>query len=147
MRMLTSNAHTSRTRATVWLAVVAMALIAGVWVLRSFDPDATGSLFPRCLFLAMTGLYCPGCGVTRALHALAHLDLPRALAMNPLVVLALPVLGAMTVHAVLGRTARPEAPWRVLFDGRAWIAAFVLFGIARNLPWEPFASLAPGAML
>ena len=131
--------------ATTAIAVVAvLVLVAGLWTLRSFDPNAAGSLFPPCLFRVVTGWYCPGCGITRALHALAHFDPMRALAMNPLVVASLPVLAAMVLHG-LQRPVLPPAWARVLFDGRWWIAALVLFGVLRNLPW--FAWLAPGGML
>lgn len=40
---------------------------------------------PACPFHALTGLPCPTCGGTRALLALFQLDLPAALALNPLV--------------------------------------------------------------
>ncbi len=44
--------------------------------------------FPVCVFKAITGLPCPACGGTRALGRLFDLDLPGALAMNPLATMA-----------------------------------------------------------
>lgn len=41
--------------------------------------------FPVCVFKLVTGVPCPTCGTTRALGRLFDLDLPGALAMNPLV--------------------------------------------------------------
>ena len=69
------------------LASAAVAAGAGIWLLRTFDPNVAGSPFPPCLFRLLTGHYCIGCGLTRALHALVHGDLPRALSMNPHVML------------------------------------------------------------
>ena len=132
--------------ATTALAAVALGLVVtGIWALRTFDPNMAGSLFPPCLFHTLTGLYCPGCGLTRALHALVHFDLPRALAMNPLIVLSLPALGLMALHGLNGGRLLPAAVARVLFNGGYWIAALLVFGVLRNLPW--FAWLAPGGLL
>jgi hypothetical protein len=126
------------------LAAAVVGLVAGIWTLRTFDPNTAGSLFPSCLFFTLTGLYCPGCGLTRALHALVHFDLPRALAMNSLMVLSVPLWALMAVHGVGGRLRLPAAVTSILFDGRYWIFALLLFGVLRNLPWWPFSWLAPG---
>ena len=37
---------------------------AGFWVLRHYDPNSASSPFPPCSFLAVTGYYCIGCGLT-----------------------------------------------------------------------------------
>ena len=42
------------------------------------------ALLPPCPFKSVTGLPCPACGSGRASAALATLDLPSALASNPL---------------------------------------------------------------
>lgn len=63
----------------------ALALVGGMLSL-----DGLG--LPICVFKATTGVPCVTCGGTRALVALGHLDVPGALAMNPLVALSLLVL-------------------------------------------------------
>ncbi len=64
-----------------------------------------------CLFRLLTGLPCPTCGTTRAVLCLLHLDVPGALAYNPLVTLA---LLALPVAAALSRVPR----------GRVWLGGF-----------------------
>lgn len=131
--------------------VLAGGLIAGgallatgaVILLRRFDPNEPGGIFLPCLFRHFTGLYCPGCGMTRAAHALAHGDLPGALAMNPLMVVAIPLLALLAAQA-LGWRPLPQPAMRVIGSARLWLIVLPAFWIARNLPWAPFSWLAPG---
>ncbi|MCM1020673.1 MAG: DUF2752 domain-containing protein [Muribaculum sp.] len=82
-------------------AIVILAIAA--WVYFSLNP-ADSHLFPRCMFLQLTGLKCPGCGSQRAVHALLHGDIATAWRMNALLILATPVIILLLV-AQLFRTA------------------------------------------
>src|SRR5437763_8211737 len=46
------------------------------------------AFYPRCPLYALTGIYCPGCGATRAVHALATGHLVTALHDNLVLVAA-----------------------------------------------------------
>lgn len=130
---------------TQWMIAAALAVAAvGAGLLLRFDPNAADSLFPRCIFLALTGLYCPGCGLTRMLHALVHGDPAQAIRMNAMLMAMLPALGLMAANELRGRTLVPAAVARWLYEPRLWLGAVVAFGVLRNLPWMPFSSLAPG---
>ena len=117
---------------------------AGVWLLRTYDPNVAGSPFPPCMFHAFTGLYCVGCGLTRALHALVHGDVPGAFAMNPLGVLVLPLVALMVgwSQGWQPRALRPVMD--VAMEPKLWLWLLPGYWIARNLPWFPFTLLAPG---
>ncbi len=117
---------------------------AGVWALRSYDPNAAGSPFLPCLFLHFTGLYCPGCGTTRALHAAVHGDLPGVLAMNPLLLVLAILLPPMLLHSAGRRVPLPKPVMDTLLGGRFWLLLIGGYWVLRNLPWTPFAWLAPG---
>ena len=120
--------------------------LAGCVAVGVIDPNTT-QLLPACTFKTTTGLDCPGCGMTRGLHALLNGDVSRALSHN----LLLSVILATSVvwfgwNTIARRTGR-----RVLhleFKQTTWIAiglAVVAFWVVRNLPWAPFNWLGSGA--
>jgi hypothetical protein len=129
-----------RTRALVYVGIT----LAGLLFLRLFNPVTSG-IYPPCLFHSLTGIYCPGCGATRALYQIVHGHPAAAFAMNPLFVILLPLLVyTLLSYALLGIRGRGLPKFfvnptflKLLF----WIA--VAFGIIRNLPFYPFNLLAP----
>jgi Protein of unknown function (DUF2752) len=66
---------------------------AVAFVLFRFPPEHF-AFYPACPFHTLTGWDCPGCGSTRALAALLHGELLRALSLNPLLPLCLLALAA-----------------------------------------------------
>jgi hypothetical protein len=133
-------------RPTHYLALLlgATAVIAGVWMLRTYDPNVAGNPFIPCIFKAMTGFDCIGCGLTRALHALVHGDVVRAFSMNPLAMLVLPMVPLMLLD---GRGATPPALkplMSVVMTPKLWLVLLPAYWVARNLPWWPFTWLAAG---
>jgi hypothetical protein len=106
------------------------------------DPNQQGH-YPTCPFFFLTGLYCPGCGTLRAMHALGHADVVTALGLNPLAVAVVPFLvfrwGRWTLRSWQGRPPRtslahPAYIW-------ALFIVVITFGVMRNLPFGHF--LAP----
>ncbi|GAB2497205.1 DUF2752 domain-containing protein [Pseudoxanthomonas sangjuensis] len=126
------------------LAAAAFAAVAGFWLLRNFDPNAAGSIFPPCAFRELTGFYCVGCGATRMLHALVHLDVPRAFSMNPLAMLLLSVSPLLAAWKLGWRATAMQPVIALLSQPRFWLVLLPAYWIARNLPWFPFTLLAPG---
>jgi hypothetical protein len=117
--------------------------VAGLALLYARDP-AVSSIYPCCPFRALTGLCCPGCGSLRCLHQMLHGNLLDALRLNPLTVLALPVL----IYCFLGDLLSRASPCRLprMRVGAAWIwlllAVILAFWILRNIPCYPFSLLA-----
>ena len=56
------------------------------------NPFNHDSSLPGCFIYQNTGIFCPGCGLQRALHAFFTGDFALAFSMNPLVFLALVIL-------------------------------------------------------
>ena len=129
----------SRRLALLLLAAAAGTILA-VWALGDRPP----AWYPPCPLHALTGLHCPGCGSARTLHALAHRDWARALGLNPLLVLLLP-LALWWALLSLWRALRHNLPPAELPRPAATVLLVVVlaFWILRNLPWWPCTLLAP----
>ncbi len=132
----------------VLVSLLALGLAAGLGVLALQPAPVPGTWWaPPCLVHDITGLYCPGCGATRATHALMHGDVLGALRMNALLVLLPPFL-AWWLGPGLWRWMRhsPDAsqpPFRAVGTGITALVVIGLYTVLRNLPWPPFAWLAP----
>ena len=121
---------------TIWLL-----LLAGSVYLYVFEPGKTG-LFPPCLFRGLTGLTCPGCGSTRAMHQILHGHFAAAFMLNPLFLLAIPfLLYALLRYSVV--VLRGGVPRQNVLPASYIYALFVIvvsFWVFRNTPLYPFAS-------
>lgn len=89
-----------------------------------------------CPFWRLTGLLCPGCGVTRMCLALLRLDLAGAWRANAALLLALPVLillavRLMWVYVRTGRRMPSRGEERLIWG---LVVYFLAWGVLRNLP-------------
>lgn len=108
------------------------AVVAAVFLYRH-DPSAH-AYYPRCVFHALTGLQCPGCGGTRALYELLHGHVAAAIRFNALFVVSSPILLPATIAEARaiwnGRNTNlvryPWAGWSVVVIVIAWF-------VVRNL--------------
>ena len=124
-----------RRRALVAPLALASAGVAGLALLRLVDVTAMPIGLP-CPFLAITGLWCPFCGGTRALDALASGDLGTAVSMNVLVVLLVPLVVVEWGRWTAGR-ARGRPTSFMNYSSRVIAVAAgvaVLFAVVRNIP-------------
>ena len=77
----------------IWLLVsVTAAALAALWFALSLP-------WPRCTFLALTGLPCVTCGATRAAMAFLYGDLAAAWHFNPLASVLLGALALFDLYA------------------------------------------------
>src|ERR1035438_9351310 len=71
----------------IFVVVVLAATATGAGAMVFLFNPATHQFYPVCLFHALTGLNCPGCGGTRSLYALLHGHFQAALKDNAFFVL------------------------------------------------------------
>jgi hypothetical protein len=121
-----------------------VAMAAGSALVAIVDP-AKATFLPVCPLYSMTGIACPGCGLTRAFHALFHGYAIPALDFNLLVPVWAFIFGwvflSLALTTVRGRglpmwPTRPNFLWTFLI-------VLLVFGVLRNIPAWPFTILYP----
>ena len=115
---------------------VLLVLGAAVCIVLLLVPpgSAHAKWLPKCMFHQLTGLYCPGCGATRALSAMLHGDVKASLHNNALL---FPLL-ALIVFLLMKPETSLKRPFAVTI-----VAVVLGFTILRNIPVAPFTYLAP----
>ena len=128
------SAQGNMDRRRIILTGIAIAGTATVVVLLYLFPPEEFPYWPKCLLYQTTGLYCPGCGCTRALAALLHGDIHKCFTSN---ILFIPSILVAVILLLFPKLMKIRCLiWSI-------ITIVVLFFILRNLPWQPFCLLAP----
>jgi hypothetical protein len=128
----------TRPARSIPLAPTAVAVVgAGLVAFTALNDPTERSILPPCPIHATTGLWCPGCGLTRAAHHLLQGDVAASLSAN-LLLPAVVVLG-LTLWWSWWRTARggTSVLWATRVPTSVWAALLtvvVVYGVARNLP-------------
>lgn len=126
-------------------------LLAGmaIFLVAVNKPD-DDSYFPRCTLHNLTGLHCPGCGMTRSLHSALNGDFAQALSYNILAPIILPVFFVSISRSLwswvrgrkLVRSANPPRKWKTYLPIILG-SLLVIFFVLRNIPVYPLTLLAP----
>lgn len=101
---------------------------------------SNGAGIPVCFFHALTGLPCPGCGLTRACSSLLHGQVQAAFTYHPFAFILLPLFVLIAAYNFFPAGARQGLEEffcthdRVIRLGyHGVIYAFVVFGVLRML--------------
>ncbi len=122
------------------------ALVASAAFVATNDPGAAGSRYPACVFHQMTGLWCPGCGLTRGTYELLHGHIGSAFGYNiftPLALVAIVVAWMAWLRVSWGRPAFRMPPWAGRWVVIALPVLIIVYGVLRNVPISPLRTLAP----
>ena len=127
---------------SLFAGVLVAVTVLGIAAVVYFFNPATHKIYPVCQFHRLTGLNCPGCGMTRACYALLHGNFSAAFRDNALLVLGLGILairGAwFGVKKFRGQAIGEFFPAKFLW---LLLGVALVFSVLRNLP--AFAFLSP----
>lgn len=127
----------------LFICAAAAVLAAAALLYLYLTPEGEGAGIP-CPFYAVTGLYCSGCGASRALRSILHFDFYRALRYNAVFTVLFPFLGAY--FCALGvsyiRFGKDRVSAKIPgFAVWSAVALALVYGVLRNIP--AFSFLAP----
>lgn len=89
-----------------------------------------------CVFHKITGLYCPGCGISRMCLSLLRFDIAAAFHYNAAALIALPFFVFLAAVAICRYIKTGTVNFTGVPKMLVWmlLAFFLLFGALRNLP-------------
>lgn len=122
--------------------LIAIGIILFLSLYFFVDPAST-PVFPKCVFHATTGAYCPGCGSQRAIHDILNGNIIEGFRKNLLLLLALAILLYECYIFILKKRGSKE-PKNLLKKSKTTkiiLIIVVSFWILRNIP--AFSFLAP----
>ena len=136
--------HSKTVRDRIFIILVVCAALA-LGALYLYFSSENGAGIP-CVTYMVTGFYCAGCGASRALRCLLHLQLYQAFRYNPLLVLVLPFAGVYFVAVAISyiKTGENRVDGKLSFRWLFVLALVVIgYSIIRNIPFFPFTWLQP----
>ena len=121
------------------LALLALFILSGVFAVSVLFVPVGGNYFTICGFKNLTGLPCPGCGLTHSFCAMGKGDVLAAFGYNllgPPLFLVFALLWIRSALVMLNRTG-PVFTFDQLAErlqiARAFAIAFIVFGAGRIL--------------
>lgn len=91
-----------------------------------------------CIFYSITGLYCPGCGITRMIFSLIKFDFYQAFRYNPLMFVFSPFILIVFIDFIIKWLIGRNDHLYLKISNKMWIILLVitlLFGVIRNIPF------------
>lgn len=112
------------------VCAIGIIAISGILILYYFNIGIP------CIFYKITNLYCPGCGITRAIISLLKLNIYQAVRYNSLIILfPFLLINYIYTYVFNGKKKVPQFIWIII------LVIVILYGVLRNIP--KFSFLAP----
>ena len=117
------------------IIVIAVSVIAiiGLFLVKNYNPEEE-SFFIPCIFNKVTGLKCPGCGMTRAMHYLVNGNIKKAIWYNLMIVPGFFVLlysGYRYIRYIVKNEEIVNKPLEIIL--KAFLSILIIFMIVRNI--------------
>lgn len=102
-------------------------IVCLLWVLYRLFPAPFSKLLLPCMVQSILGIYCPGCGGTRAVIAFFHGDFLGSLACHPLVPYTAVFGGWFLISQTIARATKHRLDIGMKYkDGYVWAALVIV---------------------
>ena len=115
------------------IGIITLAII-GLSVFVYFKDPFKGPILP-CIFNKITGFYCPGCGMTRAVNSIFNFKFYQAFRFNALIFI-MPIM--LAIYCLLSYKKKSKIAKHILI---IMLIIAIGYGVLRNTP--QFEFLAP----
>lgn len=120
-----------------YLPLTVAILLVAAGVMFFFVDPVKATWAPKCMFHTLTGWQCPGCGISRASHALLHGHLREALAYNYFFIFSIPYFLAVCAATFFPCVKRRYTKFYNFIIGTkpayTYIALFCIWWVIRNI--------------
>ena len=109
-------------------------VLLGIGILYFILGKLTGVYIP-CVFHEVTGLYCPGCGVSRMIISLCHLNFEKAYFCNQLLFISTPIFLFLIIDTFISNIKNVKALYNRIPNWfyYGYVVLLILFMIIRNI--------------
>lgn len=117
-----------KTERGLYMAGLCLLGMAGIiFLIRQMVPDAVRFLRTPCVFHAITGLYCPGCGGTRAAEAFFKGKFLLSFCYHPIVLYGAVIYGWFMISHTIQSISRGKCRIGMRYkDAYLWIALAIV---------------------
>ena len=101
----------------------------------------TFNIYLLCPFHEITGLYCPGCGVTRMIYSFYELNFYQAFRYNPLLFIFSPFIIFLLINVIYSKIKKEKSIYEKIphFVWTIFLVVLIMYWVLRNI----FPFLAP----
>lgn len=115
------------------VTVLLLVATIGIVLVKVYNPEKE-SFFIPCMLYKLTGIKCPGCGMTRSIHYLVNGNIKQAIWYN-LMLIPIIILVIYALYRYIRYLVKNEEIINKVLENwlKVFLVIILIFGVTRNL--------------